>query len=104
MADHTKDELLDQAQEKGLDRDSLKDKTKAEIQAAIDGAGDTVADYATGSQHPASIVEELPVEEKPGPASHMSREIRPDERDLPPGTSALQTPSNSGEQTAGDES
>ena len=53
---------------------------------------DRPADTADTPQHPASIVEPLPVDERPGPGSIMSREIRPDEQDLPPGTSALQRP------------
>ena len=49
------------------------------------------ADQATEAKHPASKVEKITNPElKPGPGSHMSREITPAEQDLPPGTSALQ--------------
>lgn len=53
-------------------------------------ADPATADQAIGRQHPASIVKELPPHLKCGPGSHQSYEIRPDEQDLAPGTSALQ--------------
>lgn len=59
----------------------------------IRDAGDSTkaADVTQGDgTHPAAVVEDVPADEKPGPASVMQRELRPDEQDLPPGTSGLQ--------------
>lgn len=88
-------------------------KTKAELEQDLRDAGKTVpagaskedlqrladqgdlgksADVAVDGHHPDSIIEDVPDDEKPSPQSVMQREIRPDEQDLPPGTSALQAP------------
>lgn len=86
----TKDELKAELDERGIAYPE--DAKVADLEALLDGTGGQAADQATEAKHPASIVEPLPDDEKPGPGSVMSREIRPDEQDLPPGTSALQAP------------
>lgn len=89
----TKADLQAELDERGIAHPE--DATVAQLQELLDAApaaGATGADVATGAQHPTSIVEPLPDEEKAGPASIQSREIRPDEQDLAPGTSALQGP------------
>lgn len=55
------------------------------------------ADVAVDGHHPQSVIEDVSDEEKAAsasasPDSVLQREIRPDERDLEPGTSALQAP------------
>jgi hypothetical protein len=52
-------------------------------------SADTVTDPAK-PQHPESRTSKLAADQKAGPASVQSSETRPDERDLKPGTSALQ--------------
>lgn len=90
MAEPTKEDLLKQAADRNIEVPD--DATKAQIQDLLDKAEAPSADVAVNGQHPNSIVEPVPDDEKPGPSSVMSREITPAERDLPPGTSALQAP------------
>lgn len=86
----TKKELEEQLRAQGQDVPA--GASKEDLQRLAD-AGDLgkSADVAVDGHHPNSIIEDVPVEDKPAPNSVMQREIRPDEQDLPPGTSALQT-------------
>ena len=61
--------------------------TPAARQRARDEGNET--DLALTPQHPESRVEPLPIEEKAGPGSLQSREIRPDERPEAVGKTAL---------------
>lgn len=87
MAKRTKQDLIDEANERGLT--IPEGATVPDLEALL---STQAADQAVGPQHPASVVEEAPLDEKDGPGSIVSKETRPDERDLPPGTSALQAP------------
>lgn len=54
--------------------------------------GDPVDQVGPDNVNQASKVEEVPKDQKAGPRSVQSQEIRPDERDLAPGSSAFQEP------------
>lgn len=90
MAGPTKKELQQQVADAG--KQAPPDATREELQRIADqGDLGKSADVAVDGHHPNSIIEDVPVEDKPAPNSVMQREIRPDEQDLEPGTSALQT-------------
>lgn len=90
MAGPTKAELQAELDERGIAYPE--DATNADLEALLEGPESTAggADGVVDGHHAASEVRDAAADEKPGPGSVMSREIRPDERDLPAGTSALQ--------------
>lgn len=91
MARTSKSELESQARARGLTLTG--DETAGELQSKLDqGDLDKAADTAIDGHHKDSIIEDVPDEEKSAATSVQQREIRPDEQDLPPGTSAFQTP------------
>lgn len=59
---------------------------------AYEATGDGADGVGSDNVIDASKVEQVPTDEKAGPRSVQSREIRPDEQNLPAGTSAFQEP------------
>lgn len=90
MGRRTKKELEAAAKARGLALTG--DESAADLEAKLDqGDLDKAADTARDGHHKDSVIEDVPDEEKSGRESVQQREIPPAERDLPPGTSGLQT-------------
>lgn len=67
-------------------------KKKAASSSSFEATGDPIDQVGPDNVNQASRIEEVPDDQKAGPRSVQSQEIRPDERDLKPGSSAFQEP------------